>query len=88
MQYSVIKVKCLKIRANVVPSVYGIVSLKTSHLDVPGMYNNIFIRSVMRSKRLDFESLAILKFTTALILFSLTKKRRQRDFLRLNCFDY
>ena len=63
-------------------------SLKTSHLDVPGMYNNIFIRSVMRSKRLDFESLAILKFTTALILFSLTKKRRQRDFLRLNCFDY
>ena len=63
-------------------------SLKTSHLDVPGIYNNIFIRSVMRSKRLDFESLAILKFTTALILFSLTKKRRQRDFLRLNCFDY
>lgn len=63
-------------------------SLKTSHLDVPGMYNNILIRSVMRSKRLDFESLAILKFTTALILFSLTKKRRQRDFLRLNCFDY
>ena len=42
----------------------------------------------MRSKRLDFESLAILKFTTALILFSFTKKRRQRDFLRLNCFDY
>ena len=63
-------------------------SLKTSHLDVPGIYNNIFIRLVMRSKRLDFESLAILKFTTALILFSLTKKRRQRDFLRLNCFDY
>ena len=63
-------------------------SLKTSHLDVPGMYNNIFIRSVMRSKRLDFESLAILKFATALILFSFTKKRRQRDFLRLNCFDY
>ena len=63
-------------------------SLKTSHLDVPGIYNNIFIRLVMRSKRLDFESLAILKFTTALILFSLTKKIRQRDFLRLNCFDY
>ena len=63
-------------------------SLKTSHLDVPGIYNNIFIRLVMRSKRIDFESLAILKFTTALILFSLTKKIRQRDFLRLNCFDY
>ena len=59
-------------------------SLKTSHLDVPGIYNNI----LMRSKRLDFESLAILKFATALILFSFTKKRRKRDFLKLNCFDY
>ena len=61
-------------------------SLKTSHLDVPGIYNNIFIRSVMRSKRLDFESLAILKFTTALILFSFTKKKKAKRFLKAELF--
>ena len=57
-------------------------SLKTSHLDVPGIYNNI----LMRSKRLDFESLAILKFATALILFSFTKKRKAKRFLKAELF--
>ena len=33
MQYSVIKVKCLKIRANVVPSVYGIRNLNCGFKD-------------------------------------------------------
>ena len=33
MQYSVIKVKCLKIRANVVPSVYGIRNLNCEFKD-------------------------------------------------------
>ena len=44
-------------------------------VSVYGIRNLNFIRSVMRSKRPDFESLAILKFATALIVFSFNKKK-------------
>ena len=62
-------------------SIYGTRNLNLEFVqrllihDVPGIYDNTFIRSVMRSKRPDFESLAILKFATALILFSFNKKK-------------
>ena len=39
-------------------------------------YDNTFIRSVLRSKRPGFESLAILKFAATLILLCFTKKKR------------
>ena len=52
---------------------------------MPRIYDNTFIRSVLRSKRPDFESLAILKFAATLILLCFTKKKRPKNFLWLIC---